>query len=628
MMHYSRTCFLLLSVLYLSACSNKEVEQIPISEFFKTPEKSFFRISPDGQYVSYLKHYKDKQNIFIQSLVDGKERRATSFNDFPVTDYFWTGNNRIVFTKDLVTLNRFQIFSLDAVSLQERNLLSLNKSRSRLLSRNYQHPDLITIGLNRRDSAIFDVYQFNIKTGALNLEINNPGNMTQWYSDTYGFIRLAKASDGVNETFYYRTKSEKEFKPLLTNNFKNVVSPVGFSTDSNIFYALSNVNRDKAALVRIDVRSGKERVILTNLNADITSVNYSNNKRVVESVQWEEARPQRFFLDSAMKLVNLELSKLLPGNQIDIIDRDSAEQKLLIKTYTDRDPGSFYIYQIKGKRLYKLGDSNAAINPTEMCEMQPITFKATDGMKISGYLTIPKVKIIKNLPLVVIPHTALWLRDSWGYNEEVQFLANRGYVVLQVNYRGTKGSGKKFHMAGFRGVGGVIQRDINDGVRWLIDKKIADPKRIGIYGTGIGGFSAIYGVCFHPELYRCASMQSGIINFFSYIKDAPVYYKPYLKMIYEMVGNPQKEADKFREISPVFHSDRIKVPLLIFQGGKDPRANIMELNQFVNEIRKRNVPVKYIVKENERTVFSNERNRLELYTELEEFFNANLKNGM
>src|SRR5690606_35928735 len=172
------------------------------------------------------------------------------------------------------------------------------------------------------------------------------------------------------------------------------------------------------------------------------------------------------------------------------------------------------------------------------------------------------------------------------YNEEVQFLANRGYAVLQVNYRGSKGYGKAFHTAGYKEIGGKIQSDITDGVKWLIQKKIADPKRIGIYGTGIGGFSALYGLCFNPDIYTCAAVQSGVINFFSYFKDTPVYYKPYLNMLYEMIGNPQMQAEKFRAISPVFNAYKIEAPLLIFQGAKDPRANVIELNQFVNEIRK------------------------------------------
>ena len=207
----------------------------------------------------------------------------------------------------------------------------------------------------------------------------------------------------------------------------------------------------------------------------------------------------------------------------------------------------------------------------------------------------------------------------WRYSDEVQFLANRGYAVFQVNYRGSAGYGKAFNSAGFKQAGGKIQDDITDGVNWLISKNIANPKKIAILGGGFGGFLALYGVSSHPELYNCAVVQYGLINFFTYIKDVPPYLKPRLQMIYEMIGNPETDAEQLRAISPVFHTDKIKAPLLIFQGARDESANISELNQFVRELKKQNVPVTYYLKPNERKVFRSERNRMEMYTEIEKF---------
>jgi dipeptidyl aminopeptidase/acylaminoacyl peptidase len=257
--------------------------------------------------------------------------------------------------------------------------------------------------------------------------------------------------------------------------------------------------------------------------------------------------------------------------------------------------------------------------------MEPISFKASDGMMINGYLTIPKGKEKKNLPVVVMPHDGIWGRNSWDYDAEVQFLANRGYAVFQVNFRGSAGYGKAFRTAGFKQVGGKIQQDITDGVKWLIANKIANPKKIAIFGGGFGGFSALYGVSFHPEMYNCAVVKYGLINFFTYLKDAPPFFKPYLKMTYEMVGNPETDADHLRAISPVFHTDKIKSPLLIFQGAKDPRANISELNQFVRELMKRNVPVIYRLKENERAYFKSDHNRMEMYAEIDSFLSVNMQ---
>ena len=314
-----------------------------------------------------------------------------------------------------------------------------------------------------------------------------------------------------------------------------------------------------------------------------------------------------------------------------MVDRDSAENKFIISTYTDRNPGSYYLYEKNNGKLTKLVDMNPHLKPEDLCAMRPVSFTASDGMKISGYLTLPPGSKTTNLPLVVMPHdgpfNGQYSHNYWSYNPEVQFLANRGYAVFQVNYRGSTGYGKEFHSAGFKEVGGKIQQDITDGVNWLIKNKTANPKKIAIFGGGFGGFCALYGLSFHPGLYNCAVVQHGLINFFSYIKDAPPFYKPSVKMMYEMVGDPEKDASQLRAISPVFNKDKIKAPLLIFQGAKDDRANITELNQFVRELQKQNGDdmVKYFLKPNERTIFKSEHNRMQMYSEIEKFLDSNMR---
>lgn len=620
--------FICAVAVFFNSCLSDSVRKIPVISFFKTPEKSAFHISPNGEYISYLKLYQDKLNIYVQSVADGKESRVTSFADYPVKDYFWSLNNELVFNKDLIDLNQYQLFAINMKDRKLKNLLSLAKVRLRLISRNHSNKDLINIAMNKRDSAIFDVYNLNTLTGELKPYIKNPGNITEWYPASEGNIRLAKASDGVNETILFRQDDLHPFKPIISNNFRNSVTPIAFTkTGGNLFYALSNLNRDKTALVEIDAATGKEvKLIYDRQTADIGDVYYSRNKHRLDIVNWEEAKPERFYMNQDMKLIYENLFKLLPGNEIRIIDRDTSENKLLISTYTDCSPGSVYLYEVSLKKLSKLTDFNTDIQAEEMCAMKPVTYKASDGLLINGYLTLPQTKKQTDLPVIMMPHGGPWNRNSWGYNAEVQFLANRGYAVFQVNYRGSTGYGKAFKSAGFKEVGGKMQQDITDGVKWLINNKIANPQKIAIYGGGFGGFSALHGVSFNPGLYQCAVVQYGLINFFTYIKDVPPFLKPYLSMTYEMVGNPEKDADMLRAISPVFHTDKIKVPLLIFQGAKDPRANISELNQFVRDLRSRDVTVDYVLKENERTFFRNEHNRLEMYSKIENFLESNLKN--
>jgi len=619
-------------IITLCACNYNRARQIPIIDFFKTAEKSTFKISPDGKYISYLKPYKDKQNLFIQSLADGSERMATSFTDYSIRgDYFWTFNNKIVFSQDIIADDEQKLFTLDIADLKVHNLLALEKVRITLLNRDRINPDIITIRMNKRDPANFDVYRLNIKTAELTPYLINPGNITDWYPDVDGKIRLIASSDGVDKTILYRPNDNAPFKPIIQNNFKTSVTPIAFTGEKSYFYALSNVNRDKTALVEINAQDGKERkVIFACKNADIKDYDYSKNKRQIELVAWQAAKPQRHFLSADVKKIYERLSNDLKGNEINIVDRDSAENKFIIFSYTDRNPGSFYLYETKGDKLTKLGDINSSLKPDELCEMKPVSFKASDGMIISGYLTLPLGTKKTNLPLIVMPHDGIFGQSFWwGYNQEVQFLANRGYAVFQVNYRGSTGYGKDFYSAGFKEVGGKVQQDITDGVHWLIDTKVANPRKIAIFGAGFGGFSALYGVSFQPQLYNCAIVQHGLINFFTYIKDAPPFYKPKVKMMYEMVGDPETDAASLRAISPVFHTDKIRVPLLIFQGAKDDRANISELNQFVRELQKQNgnENVKYFLKPNERTVFRSESNKIQMYTEIEKFLEHNMRDN-
>jgi dipeptidyl aminopeptidase/acylaminoacyl peptidase len=627
-----RTLLIIAVIGAFCACKQHNTKQIPISAFFKIPEESIFRISPDGKYISYLKAYKGKENLFIRSLADGSERVATSFTDYPVrSDYFWTFNNQIVFMQDIIGEDLLKLYTLNVADLMVKNVLSQEKVRITLLNRNKQEPDIITIQMNKRDPANFDIYRLNIKTGALIPYLINPGNLTEWYPDADGKIRLVTSSDGVNKTILYRPNEKVSFRPIIENNFKTSVKPIAFTGEKNYFYALSNVDRDKTALVEINAEDGKEvKVVYACGNADIQDIEYIRNKNRLELVRWEAAKPHKHFLNQDIKNIYTKLSAQLKGTEVNIIDRDTAEDKFIVNTYADRNPGSYYLYENKTGSLKKLGDINSGINPAELCPMQPVSYKASDGMMINGYLTLPVGPNKTNLPVVIMPHDGPFNQNQsfvWKYYADVQFLANRGYAVLQINFRGSSGYGKAFHSAGFKEVGGKIQQDITDGVNWLINNGTADPKKIAIFGAGFGGFSALYGISFHPGLYNCAVVQHSLINFFTFIKDAPPFYKPSVKMMYEMVGDPEADASQFRAISPVFHTDKIRAPLLIFQGAKDDRANISELNRFVRELQKQNgnENVKYFLKPNERTVFRSEPNRMQMYTEIEKFLDKNMR---
>lgn len=615
---------LAIAIITLHSCKDNKVNEIPIEDFFKPAEKRSFKLSPNGKYLSYIKPDKFKNNLYIQSLADGKVSVNKSLEEYGIHDHIWTFDNRIIlFSGDFINESQ-TLFLYDPASLKVKRLLTEKKANLRILNRSRVAPEIITISMNKRDTVYADVYRMNVNTGEMKTYLVNPGNIREWYVDIDGTIRLGKVSDGVDETFMYRANENSSFKPIIKNNFRNSVKWVAFKPESNNFYALSNVGRDKSALVEINALTKEERVVYESEKADIKSAEYSRNKRRFDFASWEEAKPKKHFLNPDVERIYTSLQKRLNGNEINISERDTAENKFIVSTYTDRNPGAVYLYESKKDKLTKLED-NSNIDPAKLSEMKPISYKATDGMEITGYLTMPNGSSQTNLPVVVMPHSGnpLGYRDSWGYSPEVQFLANRGYAVFQVNYRGSSGFGKGFYNAGFKEIGGKIQQDITDGVTWLINKGIANPRKIAIFGRGFGGFSALYGVSNNPKLYNCAITQNGIINILSYIKDVNPF-KPSLERMYEMIGNPENESARLIAISPVFHPEKIKVPLLIFQNDRDKLANINDLNHFVSSLQKRKVPVSYHFRKSDPIKYRRVNPAIERYTKIDSFLNAHM----
>ncbi len=621
---------ILLALLCLGMLScfrdGQQARKLPIEAFFESPVKTSYLISPDGASISYLKSYKNRLNLFVESFDGNSVRRLTSDSSNAVTAYFWASSSELLYMKDKPDDSGVSLIAIDKNGGTSEDLLPEGKYRVKLINASRLRNNELLLAINKRDSSVFDVYRLNIARRELRIAAINPGNITDWYADEDSRLRLAIASDGVNETLLYRDHEGEQFRPVVTSNFKTTINPIGFSgEDPDRIYALSNQNRDKMALVEFNCRTGKEsREIFSHPDVDVVEGGYSVSKRKIMYATYETWKKQKHYLDDSIKYIYEELEKLLPNSEIRIYGRDSAEKKFIIRTFTDKSPGAFYRFTLGSRQLVKLSDVNAALPETEMCDMKPVSFTSRDGLTISGYLTLPKGQQTTDLPVVVIPHSNPEIRNTWNFSSEVQFLANRGYAVFQVNYRGTKGYGKQFWTAGFKQWGLGIQNDITDGVNWLVAQKIADPKRIAIYGSSFGGYSALMGLGDNPKLYRCGISSSGLINLFTYMKGLPAYYKPFLQMSYEKVGNPEKDADYFMAVSPLFHAERIKVPLLIVQGGKDPRVNVNETNQFVKKLRKRGIPVTYMVKEDEAHSLRKPENRLEFYRTLEKFLAENL----
>lgn len=593
---------------------------IPMRDFFKNPEKAYFQISPDGNYISFTQPYESRMNVFVQKRGSKEIKRVTSITDRDISNYFWKGADRILYMKDFGGDENFHLFSVDKDGIGEKDLTPFEGTKVNLVDDLEDHDTDVLIGMNIRNKEIFDVYRLNTVTGETTMVAENPGNIMGWKTDHDGKIRIATTTDGVNTSILYRATEQDSFKTIMTTNFKESFSPLFFTFDNQNIYAASNLGRDKSVIVKYAIANNKElEVLFSDPEYDVEGLAYSRKRKVLTEINYTTWKPVRKYLDKETEDTYKRLEKRFPGYEVYLTFHNKNEDIYICRIYNDRTMGSYYLYEKNGNKLTKLADRNPWLKEDDMAEMQPISYKTRDGLTIHGYLTVPKGMTPKNLPVVVNPHGGPWYRDTWTFNPEVQFLANRGYAVFQMNFRGSVGYGKAFWEASFKQWGKTMQDDITDGVNWLIKEGIADPKRIAIYGGSYGGYATLAGVTFTPDLYACAVDYVGVSNLFTFLKTIPPYWKPMLDMMYEMVGDPQKDSALLASSSPVFHVDKIKVPLMVAQGAKDPRVNIDESNQIVNALKQRGVQVEYLVKENEGHGFANEENRFDFYEAMEKF---------
>lgn len=602
-------------------------KEIPMRDFFRDPERTSYSISPDGKYLSFMAPYKSRLNIFVRERGSENAVMVSSETERPITGgYFWKGGDRLVYMKDFSGDENFHIVSVDKSGADLKDLTPYPGVRAQIID-DLPDSDLeLIIGLNKRKKEIFDVFRLNVKTGEMTQIAENPGNITGWLTDHDGKLRAAVTTDGVDHTLLYREKEDGEFKPVLTTSFRESFDPAFFTFDNKRLYALSNIGRDKAAVVEFDPALKKETAVLyENPEVDVTSLFFSRKRRVLISARYATWKSFRKFFDPEFEAMVKDLERQLPGYEVGIQENDKAENLYIVRTYSDRSLGTYYLYDAALKKLEKLAEVSPWLDEKDMAEMKPVSYKSRDGLTINGYLTVPKGVEAKNLPLVVNPHGGPWVRDNWGFNPEVQFLANRGYAVLQMNYRGSTGYGRKFWEASFKQWGLKMQDDITDGVNYLVKEGIADPKRVAIYGGSYGGYATLAGAAFTPDLYACAVDYVGVSNLLTFMKSIPPYWKPMLDQMHEMVGDPATEEEQMKAVSPAFHADKIKAPLFVAQGAKDPRVNINESDQIVENLRKRGVAVEYMVKENEGHGFHNEENRFDFYAAMEKFLAKHLK---
>lgn len=607
--------------------SNHEgVKEISVEDFMKNPGNFGYELSPDGNYITFSSAWENRSNVFVKKMNDDSEPvRVSNSKDRDVAGFYWKDNN-LLYVKDKGGDENFHIYSTTFNGSEEKDLTPYPNVTVGVLSGLQGVKDEILIMMNKEDATVFDVYKLNVKTGETTHVAKNPGNITSWLADRNGNVRIAVASDGVEGTILYRDSEKDEFKPFIEMEAGDEVMPLAFSKDNQYIYATSNKGRDKVEVVKYDLK-GNEEVIMSNDQVDVSGVLYSaEHDKLLYGAYITDKPHYQFFDENFEKLFRKIQSKLnVHESELGINDYNKEMTKFIVSVSSDTVYGKYYYYDSTTDELTELATLSPWLNPNELAEMHPISYKSRDGLTINGYLTLPKNKEAKDLPLIVNPHGGPWARDMWGFNPEVQLLANRGYAVLQVNFRSSTGYGKEFLQAGNKQWGLKIQDDITDGVQWAIDQGIADPDRIGIYGASFGGYATLAGITYTPDLYAAAVDYVGVSNIFTLLNTIPPYWETMRNMFYERVGHPEKDKELLTAVSPVFHADKIKTPLFVAQGANDPRVNKAESDQIVEALRARGVDVEYMLKDNEGHGFANEENRIEFYNAMVKFFDSHLK---
>ena len=601
---------------------------IPLEDFFRKPDKIHVRLSPDGTHLAYLAPYERRLNVFARNLETGEVRRVTQATERDITGYIWANNERLIYAKDSGGDENYRLYAVGRDGSSPMDLTPFESVKCDIVDDLEEVEDEILFQMNRRDPQVFDAYRLKVDSGEMEMIAQNPGNVQSWLTDHEGRLRLATTTDGVNTSLLYREKETDDWTTVATYNFKETATPLFFTFDNRALYVSSNVGRDKAAIFEYDLASGKpKRLIFEHPEVDVHHLLQSKRRKIITGILFETDRLRFHFFDDRRASIQTCLDEKLPGHVNSVVSSSRDERRFVVHSGTDRTLGGYHLLDTVKMELTPLFDISPWLEAEEMAPMRPISYTSRDGLTIRGYLTLPVCVEARNLPTVVNPHGGPWHRDSWGFSPDVQFLANRGYAVLQVNFRGSTGYGRKFMEASFGQWGLSMQDDITDGVRWAVEQGIADPARVAIYGGSYGGYATLSGLTKDPVLYACGISYVGVSNLFTWIESIPPYWKPYLEMMYEMVGHPEKDADRFRQTSPFFNADRIGVPLFVAQGANDPRVRKKESDQIVEALKKRGVDVLYMVKDNEGHGFRNEENMFEFYRAMEAFLETHLKTG-
>lgn len=635
-----RSLLLLTFVCQMGIFSVLQAQKVPLIDravFFDNPEIAGGQVSPDGKWMSFVKTHKGVMNIWVKALDAPFEaaKPVTADTTRPIRGYFWTWDSQyILYVQDKGGNEDFHIYALnpqgkmmeDGVP-ESRNLTPYDKTRAFIYSVSRKNPDLLMVGLNDRDPAWHDLYEIKISTGERTLVRQNEDRIGGWYFDWDEKLRFASKTRDDGYTEILRLDGDK-WTSIYEVDALESAGIVAFTPDNTQVYMTTNKGRNFTELVQLDPLSSKEKVIDRDPEGrvDLGTASFNPNSRKLEYTQYEDDRERIYFKNPKLEAEYRFLQKQFPGKEISMFSGDKEERVVLVSVYSDNDPGAVHLFDRKTKKLTFQYRPRPKLDPEQLASMKAITYPSSDGLMIPAFLTLPKGVEAKGLPLVVVPHGGPWARDYWGYDSYAQFLANRGYVVLQPNFRGSTGYGKSFLDAGNGQWGDLMQDDITWGVKYLVAQGYVDPDRVGIMGASYGGYATLAGVTFTPDLFKAGVAIVAPSNMNTLLASIPPYWESIRKFFYLRMGDPNTPEGmaQLERQSPLNHVAAIKTPLMVVQGANDPRVKKAEADQIIVAMRDNNIPVSYILAPDEGHGFARPVNNMAFLAAAEKFLAEHL----
>jgi len=652
---FSKKILLLMvtAIIYLSGMNislwAELPELLPKELFFGGSLFPNYKVSPDGKLMAYTAlSEKGIPNIRIKTIGQEDGKMVSSDDKIGITDYSWAYTNRhLLFLRDIDGDENFHVFAVDIETKTTTDLTPFSGAKAQNLLLNPKHPGKILVGLNVRDKRVFDMYRIDIQTKEAVKEVDNPGDVRWWLADRDFVVRAAVAINpgDSSTTLRIRDAADKPWRTLIHWPFGETgllegygsEMALAFTPDGKAIYVQAAFSGDYTQVAKVDVKTGKVlKILAEEPNASIWNtmgptlydeamVVFHPVTAEIQMAAFNYLKPYWRVYDPALKEDIDILNKV--GSGIFLLkNRDLNDRYWNVVYFSDTNLGAEYLYDRQSKKVELLFDTSEIMAKYNFSPMQVHVIKARDGSDIPCYLTLPSGVSSEKLPMVVAPHGGPWVRDDWGYDGFSQFFANRGYAVLKVNFRGSAGLGKKFLNAGIGQWGvGSMQHDITDAVKWFIDKGIADPKRIGIFGGSYGGYATLAGLTFTPDLYACGVDMFGPSNVRTNIEAMPDWWGPIKVRWLRRIGGDVLKDDAYNQrISPFYHANNIKAKLLLLHGLNDPRVKISESEKIVSEMRKNNKEVIFVVYPDEGHGIGRFPNILDSLGRIEEFLANNL----